>query len=76
MNQEIRAVEEEIGKLTERLAMLRRDADDTADVPNYKFETLTGEVSLRDLFLGKQTLCLPFTTWVRVVGTAPCGLTD
>jgi len=56
MTQEVRAVEEEIGKLTERLAILRRDANDTADVPDYPFDTLTGKVSLRDLFLGKQTL--------------------
>jgi predicted dithiol-disulfide oxidoreductase (DUF899 family) len=56
MNQEIRAVEEEIGELTERLAILRRNATDTGDVPNYEFETPTGKVSLRDLFLGTQTL--------------------
>ncbi len=46
---EIQALEEEIFKLTEQLAELRR-AQPGTEVPNYTFTTQNGETSLLDLF--------------------------
>ncbi|MDX2112041.1 MAG: DUF899 family protein [Verrucomicrobiota bacterium] len=56
MTQEINALEQQIGELYERLVKLRREAVDLTPIPNYRFETLQGPVSLVDLFAGKQTL--------------------
>ena len=45
------------------------------EVPLYRFESAAGEVSLLDLFAGKDTL-LAIPTWARVAVTARSGPTD
>ena len=57
MGDEIEALEQEIVEKTQRLWQLRKAAAPApADVPEYRFETLSGEVSLLDLFAGRDTL--------------------
>lgn len=51
----IAELEQEIFKLTGKLNELRREAA-SEPVPDYRFATLSGEVSLLDLFAGKQQL--------------------
>ena len=56
-NQDIVELERQIAELTARLAKLRADAKaGPSTVPNYRFGTLTGEVTLLDLFGGRQRL--------------------
>lgn len=55
MSSEITQLESQIFELTQRLAELR--AQNTAEaVPNYAFDTVTGQVSLLDLFGDRDTL--------------------
>ena len=54
-NEKITELEQEIFKLTGKLNELRREAAPQA-VPDYRFATLSGEVSLLDLFAGKEQL--------------------
>lgn len=51
----ITAIEHQIGELTAELNVLRKDVRAT-EVPNYAFQTSTGETTLRDLFADKQQL--------------------
>ncbi len=51
----VRELEQEIFELTTRLRALRREAPDE-EVRNYRFATLEGEVTLLDLFAGKDQL--------------------
>lgn len=55
MQNEIQKTEKEIYELIQKLDKLRKDSPPVA-VKNYKFQTLTGEVSLLDLFAGKEIL--------------------
>ena len=52
---DIVALERQIFELTAKLNALRRD-NDPSPVPNYRFDTLTGEVTLLDLFAGRDRL--------------------
>jgi predicted dithiol-disulfide oxidoreductase (DUF899 family) len=52
---EIEEVEKQIFELTQRLAKLRKQ-ERGAEVPEYRFGTLSGEVSLLDLFAGRDVL--------------------
>ena len=54
-NGKITELEQEIGKLTAKLNELRREAE-PQPVPDYSFAMLSGEVSLLDLFAGKEQL--------------------
>jgi len=54
-NNEILKIENEIGELVKKLEKLRK-TNVPKEVKNYKFKTPTGEVSLLDLFAGKDTL--------------------
>jgi predicted dithiol-disulfide oxidoreductase (DUF899 family) len=56
MSEEIRALEQEIFDLTAKLAKLRAENIEVANVPNYAFETLTGTTDLKSLFAGKNVL--------------------
>ncbi len=59
MSDEIAALEMELYEKTLKLAKLRSESKDPGvEVQNYKFSTLTGEVSLLELFAGKQFLYL------------------
>ena len=51
----ITELEQQISELTGKLNELRKEAE-PQPVPDYRFETLSGEVSLLDLFAGKQQL--------------------
>jgi predicted dithiol-disulfide oxidoreductase (DUF899 family) len=51
----VRELEQEIFELTTRLRALRRETPDE-EVRNYSFATLEGEVTLLDLFAGKDQL--------------------
>jgi predicted dithiol-disulfide oxidoreductase (DUF899 family) len=55
MPTEIEALEQQINELTLKLAKLRAGVKGEV-VPEYRFQTLSGEVSLRDLFAGKDVL--------------------
>src|SRR5216117_442016 len=55
MQNEIRKTEEEIRKLVDKLGQLRKE-NPPQPVKNHKFKTMTGEVSLLDLFAGKDVL--------------------
>jgi len=50
MNSEIQELEEQIATLTAKLAQLRRQSTEAAEVPNYPFQTLTGATNLASLF--------------------------
>jgi predicted dithiol-disulfide oxidoreductase (DUF899 family) len=52
---EIEQTERQIMELTQKLARLRAEAPGAA-VPDYRFQTLDGEVSLLGLFAGRTTL--------------------
>ncbi len=54
-DREIAELERQIGELTARVNGLRRSAA-PREVPNYTFRTLDGEVTLVDLFAGRQHL--------------------
>ena len=54
-NQEITDLEQQIARLTARLNQLRKDVT-PVPVPEYRFETLSGEVTLLDLFGNQQRL--------------------
>ncbi len=54
-NQEIVALEQQIFELTAKLNELRRK-NDPLPVPNYRFATLSGEVTLLDLFADRDRL--------------------
>ena len=54
-NPEIAELEQQIADLTGKLNELRRQAP-ARPVPNYRFATLSGEVSLLDLFAGRERL--------------------
>lgn len=54
-DQDIVALEHEIFELTAKLNEMRRNSP-PRPVPNYRFATLTGEVSLLDLFTGRDRL--------------------
>ena len=54
-DQDTAALERQIFELTSKLNALRRNNDPRL-VPNYRFATLTGEVSLLDLFAGRDLL--------------------
>ena len=54
-NGKITELEQEIGKLTAKLNELRREAE-PQPVPDYSFAMLSGEVTLLDLFAGKEQL--------------------
>ena len=54
-NPEIADLERQIAELTGKLNELRRQAP-TRPVPNYRFATLSGEVTLLDLFAGREQL--------------------
>ena len=54
-DKEIVVLERQIFELTAKLNALRRD-NDPRPVPNYRFDTLTGEVTLLDLFAGRDRL--------------------
>lgn len=56
MSSEIRKLEKQIGNLTAKLGKLRQKTTETAKVPNYKFETVTGTTDLSSLFGDKDTL--------------------
>ncbi|MBC8479408.1 MAG: DUF899 family protein [FCB group bacterium] len=56
MNAKIQALEKQIGELSQELIKLRAESVEMEGIPNYSFNTLTGEVTLRDLFNGKDTL--------------------
>jgi len=53
--QEIQKLEKELYEMTLKLGELRK-ANPPTEVKNYHFQTLTGEVSLKDLFAGKDQL--------------------
>lgn len=55
MNDEIARLEKQIFEMTQKLAALRR-SEAGAEVRNYSFETLGGEVTLLDLFAGRDVL--------------------
>ena len=56
-NEKITELEQEIFKLTAKLNELRKEAaPEPQPVPDYRFETLSGEASLLDLFAGKERL--------------------
>ncbi|MFI5297535.1 MAG: DUF899 family protein [Polyangiales bacterium] len=55
MNDEIRKTEEEIGRLAQKLAALRKDAAPVT-VKNYPLKDLTGDVTLLELFADKESL--------------------
>jgi predicted dithiol-disulfide oxidoreductase (DUF899 family) len=55
MNPEIAALEKQLYEGTRRLAALRA-AEPGTEVPEYRFATLEGEVTLRDLFAGRDVL--------------------
>ena len=52
---DIVALERQIFELTAKLNALRRD-NAPSPVPNYRFDTLTGEVNLLDQFAGRDRL--------------------
>ncbi|TDJ21802.1 MAG: DUF899 domain-containing protein [Gammaproteobacteria bacterium] len=54
-NEAVRELEQEIFELTTRLRALRKELPDE-EVRNYSFATLEGEVTLLDLFAGKDQL--------------------
>ncbi len=54
-NEAVRELEQEIFELTTRLRALRKELPDK-EVRNYSFATLEGEVTLLDLFAGKDQL--------------------
>lgn len=58
MSNEARALEAQIAFLQRRLDALRADPQAAAEreLPAYTFETLTGQVTLEDLFAGRETL--------------------
>ncbi|MEW5248942.1 DUF899 family protein [Microbulbifer sp. 2201CG32-9] len=55
--EEIQQVERQLGELQKKLVALRRDYRGAA-VPDYTFTTLGGQVTLRDLFAGRDKLLL------------------
>src|SRR5262245_26752189 len=55
MASEIEDLERQIMELSQRLAKLRSE-ESGQDVPDYRFQTLDGEVSLLGLFAGRDTL--------------------
>lgn len=55
MNDDILALEKQLGEVTQKLAKLRKEAA-AVEVPDYTFQTLTGPVTLSSLFLGKDIL--------------------
>ena len=55
MNEEIRALENEIYEMSKKLAALRKAAE-PEEVPDFTFQTLTGPVKLSSLFAGKEVL--------------------
>jgi predicted dithiol-disulfide oxidoreductase (DUF899 family) len=55
MSDDIQALEKQVFDLTQRLASLRAAAVGE-EVPEYRFRTLTGEVTLRELFGDKDVL--------------------
>lgn len=56
MLEEIRNLEAEIGRLSQKLVQLRRESAEVEAVRNYRFRTLQGETTLLDLFAGRDTL--------------------
>lgn len=54
-NEAVRELEQEIFELTTRLRALRKELPDE-EVRNYSFATLEGEITLLDLFAGKDQL--------------------
>jgi len=57
MSAEIAAIEKELYELTAKLNELRK-TNSEAEVPNYTFSTLDGEVTLLDLFADQERLLL------------------
>jgi predicted dithiol-disulfide oxidoreductase (DUF899 family) len=55
MNEEIRALENEIYEMSKKLAALRK-AMEPEEVPDFTFQTITGPVKLSSLFAGKDVL--------------------
>lgn len=56
MTSEIQALEQQILTLNQKLATLRKQTVESAAVPNYSFETMTGTTDLASLFCGKKIL--------------------
>ena len=57
MNNDIKQVEQQIYELTEKLNALRK-SNPGVEVPNYIFQTLDGEVTLLELFGGRDKLLM------------------
>ena len=56
MTSEIQALETQISDLTAKLAQLRKDSTEAAEIPNYTFDTLSGQTDLASLFGNKDVL--------------------
>lgn len=56
MNDEIRALEQQIAALTKQLNGLRQKQVEATEVPNYTFDTVLGSTDLKSLFCGKKVL--------------------
>ena len=57
MSQEIAELEMQLYELTHKLNALKKESEGE-EVPNYTFRTISGEVTLKDLFAGKDRLLL------------------
>lgn len=70
--EDILEIEQQIATLTAKLAKLRGESTEAADVSNYPFKTLDGDTDLVSLF-GAGRSSLPSTTWVKHAATARSG---